>query len=78
MEKLKNEKNKIKMREKIREKNIFLDDFSNPLDLFRSENSISCMFKVRVVAHIGRGHFLIVVCAQEFQKNPIYNGQIIS
>jgi hypothetical protein len=55
-----------------------LDDFSNPLDLFRSENSISCMFKVREVAHIGRGLFLIVVCAQEFQKNPIYNGQIIS
>jgi hypothetical protein len=51
-----------------REKNIFLDDFSNPLDLFRSENSISCRFKVREVAHIGRGHFLIVVCAQEFQK----------
>ncbi len=75
MEKL---KNKIKNSAKIkpifqnfllfsREKNIFLDDFSNPLDLFRSENSISCMFKVREVAYIGRGHFLIV-CAQEFQK----------
>ncbi len=51
-----------------REKNCLLDDFSNPLDLFRSENSISCMFKVREVAHIARGHFLIVACAQEFQK----------
>jgi hypothetical protein len=54
-----------------RGKNCFLDDFSNPLDLFRSENSISCMFKVREVAHIARGHFLIVECAQGFKKNPI-------
>jgi hypothetical protein len=38
-------------------KNCFLDDFSNLLDLFRSVNSIFCMFKVREVAHIGRGHF---------------------
>jgi hypothetical protein len=55
--------------------NLFLR-FSRKSKLFRSENSISFVFKVRKVAHIWRDQRPIVIWARKSQKNPIYNGQI--